>query len=99
MTGLRDVSSGFYVVPRVSGEFVSLEIRQHNDRRAGPGARIDTQSATTTVRARLGEWVDLGGIDTSGAGSRTGPGYAARNRESTSQRIRIKVECPDCSPP
>jgi hypothetical protein len=99
VTGLRDVSSGFYVVPRVSGEFVSLEILQHDDRRAGAGGRIDTQRATTTVRARLGEWVDLGGIDTSGSGSRTGLGYATRNRESTTQQIRVKVECLDCSPP
>jgi len=96
VTGLRDVSSGFYVVPRVSGEFVSLEILQHNDRRAGAAARIDTQRVGTTVRARLGEWVDLGGIDTSGSGSRTGLGYSARNRELATQQIRVKVECPDC---
>jgi hypothetical protein len=99
VTGLRDVSSGFYVVPRVSGEFVSLEIMQHDDRRTGAGGRIDTQRANTTVRARLGEWVDLGGIDTSGSGSRTGLGYATRNQESTTQQIRVKVECLDCSPP
>jgi type II secretory pathway component GspD/PulD (secretin) len=96
VTGLRDVSSGFYVVPRVSGEFVSLEILQHNDRSAGTAARIDTQRVGTTVRARLGEWVDLGGIDTSGSGSRTGLGYSARNRELATQQIRVKVECLDC---
>ena len=99
VTGLRDVSSGFYVVPRVSGEFVSLEILQHDDRRAGAGGRIETQRATTTVRARLGEWIDLGGIDTSGSGNRTGLGYAVRNQESTTQHIRVKVECLDCLPP
>lgn len=99
VTGLRDVSSGFYVVPHVSGEFVSLEILQHDDRRAGAGGRIDTQRATTTVRARLGEWVDLGGIDTRGSGSRTGLGYATRNQESTTRQIRVKVECLDCRSP
>ena len=96
VTGLRDVSSGFYVVPHVSGEFVSLEILQHDDRRTGAGGGVDTQRATTTVRARLGEWVDLGGIDTRGSGSRTGLGYATRNQESTTQQIRVKVECLDC---
>ncbi len=99
VTRLQDVSSGFYVVPRVSGEYVSLEILQHDDRPAGAGGRIDTQRASTTVRARLGEWVDLGGIDTSGSGSRTGLGYATRNQESTTQQIRVKVECLDCSSP
>jgi hypothetical protein len=99
VTGLRDVSSGFYVVPRVSGEFVSLEILQHNERRAGSTARTDTQRVGTTVRARLGEWVDLGGIDTSGSSSRTGLGYAARNSELATQQIRVKVECLDCGSP
>jgi type II secretory pathway component GspD/PulD (secretin) len=99
VTGLRDVSSGFYVVPRVSGEFVSLDILQRNDRSAGAANRIDTQRVGTTVRARLGEWVELGGIDTSGTGSRTGLGYSARNREVATQQIRVKVECLDCGSP
>ena len=98
VTGLQDVASGFTVVPRLSGEYVSLEILQHNDRPAGAGGRIDTQRAATTVRARLGEWVELGGIDTSGAGSRTGLGYATRNQELATQQIRVKVECLDCQP-
>ena len=96
VTRLQDVSSGFYVVPRLSGEYVSLEILQHDDRHAGVGGRIDIQRASTTVRARLGEWVDLGGIDTGGAGSRSGLGYATRNQDLTTQQIRVKVECLDC---
>jgi len=99
VTGLRDVSSGFYVVPRVSGEFVSLEILQRDDHRAGSAARIDTRRVGTTVRARLGEWVELGGIDTTGSGSQTGLGYATRNREVATQQIRVKVECLDCGSP
>jgi hypothetical protein len=99
VTRLQDVSSGFYVVPRLSGEYVSLEILQHDDRRAGAGGRIDTQSAGTTVRARLGEWVELGGIDTGGSGSRSGIGYATRDAEHATQQIRVKVECLDCQAP
>jgi len=99
VTGLRDVSSGFYVVPHLSGEYVTLEILQHDDRIAGAGGRIDTRHVATTVRARLGEWVELGGIDTSGAGSRTGLGYGARNQELATQQIRLKVECLDCDSP
>jgi type II secretory pathway component GspD/PulD (secretin) len=98
VTRLQDVSSGFYVVPRLSGEYVSLEILQHDDRRAGAGGRIDTQSAGTTVRARLGEWVELGGIDTDGSGSRSGIGYATHDAEHATQQIRVKVECLDCPP-
>jgi type II secretory pathway component GspD/PulD (secretin) len=99
VTRLQDVSSGFYVVPRLSGEYVSLEILQHDDHTAGVRGRIDTQRASTTVRARLGEWVELGGIDTSGAGSRDGLGYATRNRQFATRQIRVKVECLDCRSP
>jgi type II secretory pathway component GspD/PulD (secretin) len=98
LTRLQNVSSGFYVVPRLSGEYVSLEIIQHDDRHAGVGGRIDTQRASTTVRARRGEWVELGGIDTSGSGSRSGLGYANRSQQLATQQIRVKVECLDCPP-
>jgi len=96
VTRLQDVSSGFYVVPRLSGDSVSLEILQHNDRRAGGG--VDTQSAGTVVRARLGEWVELGGIDSSDAGSRTGLGHSVSGRDLNTQQIRVKVDCLDCQP-
>jgi type II secretory pathway component GspD/PulD (secretin) len=99
VTRLQDVSSGFYVVPRLSGEYVSLEILQHDDRTAGAGGRIDTQRASTTVRARLGEWVELGGIETGGNSNRTGLGYGTRTRQLATQQIRIKVECLDCGSP
>jgi hypothetical protein len=93
---LQDVSSGFYVVPRLRGEYVLLDILQQNERPAGTVGRIHTQRASTTVRARLGEWVNLGGIDTGGVGSRTGLGYATRNKALATQQIRVKVECLDC---
>jgi hypothetical protein len=98
VTRLQDVSSGFHVVPRLSGEYVTLEIFQHDDRPGGARGRIDTRRASTTVRARLGEWVELGGIDSAGSGSQTGLGYAYRNQELASQQIRVKVECLDCLP-
>lgn len=98
VTRLEDVSSGFYVVPRLSGDSaVSLEILQHDDRRAG--GSIDTQRAGTVVRARLGEWVELGGIDSSDAGSRAGLGHSTSGRVLNTQQIRVKVDCLDCPPP
>lgn len=99
VTRLQEAGSGFYVVPRLNGGYVTLEIQQRDDRHAGAGGRIDTQRASTTVRARLGEWVELGGIDTGGSGSQTSLGYANRSRELTSQQIRVKVECLDCRSP
>lgn len=98
VTRLQEAGSGFYVVPRLSGDYVTLEIRQRDDRLAGAGGRIDIQHASTTVRARLGEWVDLGGIDDAGSGSQGGLGYSNRRRQVANQQIRVKVECLDCTP-
>lgn len=60
----RDVGQGFSVVPRLSGQRVSLEISPQADQLAhsSPGA-INTQRLTTTVSGRLGEWIELGGSD------------------------------------
>ena len=96
-TQLQDVNSGFYVVPRVHGDEVTLEIMQHDDR---PGERrgvIDTQTTGTAVRGRLGEWVELGGVDTSDSNRQGGPGQAVNSQASTVQGIQVKVECLDCS--
>jgi type II secretory pathway component GspD/PulD (secretin) len=95
-TQLQDVTSGFYVVPRLQGGEVTLEIVQHDDK---PGQRrgvIDTQSAGTVVRGRLGEWVELGGVDTSGSNREGGLGQSVNSQQSNIRDIRVKVECLDC---
>jgi hypothetical protein len=59
----RDVSTGFQVVARLSGDQVILDIlpqRQAAAAGAVPGA-VSTQQIATTVRGRIGEWIDLGG--------------------------------------
>ena len=59
----REVSTGFQVVVRLSGDEVMLDIlpqRQAIAQGAGPGT-VDTQQLSTTARGRLGEWIDLGG--------------------------------------
>jgi hypothetical protein len=96
VTELHDASSGFYVVPRVNGDFVTLEIQQRDDR---PGMRrgyINTQSVATAVRGRLGEWIGLGGIDTSTNNSQRGLGHSIASQGSDVQQIEVRVECLDC---
>lgn len=95
-TQLQDVTSGFYVVPRLQGGEVTLEIVQHDDK---PGQRrgvIDTQSAGTVVRGRLGEWLELGGVDASGSNREGGLGQSVNSQQSNIRDIRVKVECLDC---
>lgn len=66
-----DVITGFEVLPRVSGDRVTLHVRPQKN---SPGARgtINVQTADTVLSARLGEWIELGGADTSDADSSSG---------------------------
>jgi hypothetical protein len=60
----RDVDSGFYVRPRLTGDGgVVLDIEPFEQALRGDG-RIEVQRAATTLTARLGEWVTLAGADT-----------------------------------
>ena len=95
-TQLRDATSGFYVVPRVSGERVMLEIQQHDDRPGRYPGVIEVQTADTVMRGRLGEWISLGGID---SGSRSHSGGLANSQTSSHsviEQIEGLVQCLDC---
>ena len=95
-TQLQDVTGGFYVVPRLNGDEVTLEIMQHDDRPGQRHGAINTQNIGTAVRGRLGEWVELGGVDTSSNSQEGGLGQAVNSQASDVQGIKVKVECLDC---
>ena len=58
----RDVSSGFYVIPRLSGDRVTLLIAPRLEKMSPQqGGQIDIQSVETTASGRLGEWIHIGG--------------------------------------
>lgn len=58
--------SGFWVLPRLHGDQVTLMIFPYTSRVApGPVPTFDVQSAETTVSGRLGQWIAIGGIDQS----------------------------------
>ena len=81
----RDTGSGFEVVPRLAGSGVILEILQ----------RRPNQLASSTVNARLGEWVELAGVNESSARDDRGIGSASGRRASESRRVWVKVEALD----
>ena len=59
----KDAVTGFYVLPRVRGDNVILEVSPFksslND--SGVGG-IDTQSANTVISGRIGQWLPIGGV-------------------------------------
>lgn len=88
-----DAGTGFYVRPQVSGERVTLTIRTARDRFTGDRrGSIETQSVNTQVSARLGEWVEIGGVAEQGA--RSSSGILQRGSTNVDERraVFLKVE-------
>ena len=90
----QDITSGFYVTPRLTGNNkVSLQVQPHyrtiNEERAGT---IDVQESDTTVEAKLGEWIQIGGIDTDANSKDSGILSTSRNSNNIRSDIFIKVD-------
>lgn len=90
-TSYRDVTSGFYVRPRISGDRVTLEIVPQNNTVDEHG-RINVQQVNTVVSGRLGEWMELGGINQSRSGSQSGTVYSSQEQGSDQRQIMLKVD-------
>jgi type II secretory pathway component GspD/PulD (secretin) len=91
-TSFRDLSSGFLVTPRVNGELVVLEIEQQQegiDRGQIRGQRLATQ-----LGARLGEWVQLGGLSESATSESRGMLTRSYQTRSDERSIWVKVDAP-----
>jgi len=56
-----EATTGFEVIPRLTGNQVVLSVSPWSDRMNGRG-QIETRNAQSTIRINLGEWVELGGI-------------------------------------
>lgn len=58
---VRDMATGFEVTPRLSGDYVTLEIAAQKESAGVRSGRMQGQRTSSTVSARLGEWVDIAG--------------------------------------
>ena len=90
----QDVTSGFYVTPRLTGNGkVSLHVQPHyrtaNDERSGS---VDVQEVDTTVETNLGEWVQIGGVDTDSKSKDGGILSTSRNSSNIRSALYIKVD-------
>ncbi|GAB4348197.1 MAG: secretin N-terminal domain-containing protein [Gammaproteobacteria bacterium] len=89
----RELRTGVAVIPRLSGDRVTLEITTRRDALSPSGAgRIDTGGIQTTVSGRLGEWIELGGISETRNGKREGIIYRSTRKGETTGRVLIRVE-------
>jgi type II secretory pathway component GspD/PulD (secretin) len=88
----KDVSSGFEVRPRLSGEHVTVDIRPFRARPANSGGAIDTSSLITTVSGSLGEWIELGGVVEENRSSSRGIVHSTGQRDVQRMRLDIRID-------
>jgi type II secretory pathway component GspD/PulD (secretin) len=89
----KDAITGFYVLPRIRGDNVILEVSPVKSSRSNTGGdNIDTQSARTTITGGVGEWLFIGGVTghLERAQSTTGTTIATQSRGNTG--IWIKAD-------
>lgn len=90
-TRYQDVTRGFYVLPRVNGNMVTLDLMPQNNR-PGPGGSIELQQVSTSVSGRLGEWIPVGGISDQGSSTTSGVGRYASRGTANASTIWVRVE-------
>ena len=89
----QQLSSGFYALARTQGDQVVVDISPQREVLDPRGSgRVQTTSLITTVRGRLGEWLELGG--TAQQRSHNGGGLlrSTRSKDDTQQTLWMKVE-------
>ncbi len=89
----REVGTGFHVLPRVTGDNVTLDINPQHDtlNQQLPGA-INTQHVATTVSGRLGEWIEIAGLDQDRSRGQSVLLGRASSSGTDNRRVLIKVE-------
>lgn len=87
------ITSGFRVLPRVNGDMVTLSIKPER-KSAGPqpGGAYNVTGVETTLRAKFGEWVEIGGNRQDSSSTNRGIGYGRQSGGAERQRIFVKIE-------
>lgn len=87
----REANRGFYALPRIHGERVTIEIHQQDDSPSQRTGHFNTQHASTIVSGALGEWISLGGVDQRQARDGSGLGYSAKTARSDERHLSLRV--------
>lgn len=88
----QDIGQGFYAVPHLNGQRVTLEISQHAESPSGRYGAINTQQLSTTVSGRLGEWMELGGVSRQSSQQQNGTLSRSTGDARDQRAVWLKVE-------
>ena len=88
-----DLTTGFYVLPRVSGDQVTVEISPHRMRLGSAGGGVvDGQRADTVLSGQLGDWIVVASSADSDVARESGTVYSTRRRGEVHRLILVRVE-------
>jgi len=92
-----DMTSGFYVEPRLIGsDQVELKIRtQQNQASTQHYNEIDTATTDSVQIVRLGEWSSIGGTSQDSRSNHGGISHSTQRQSIDNQSLTIKVELVD----
>lgn len=89
----KDIHSGFYVLPRVHGDQVTLDINPYKEKRSQEfSGAYETSSASTTITGPLGQWLPIGGVTEQSQNTRSDMTSYIATRSGDDKRIWIKAE-------
>jgi hypothetical protein len=89
----RNADTGFYAVPRLSGDRVTVSIRTRRDSVTdADSGTLGVQRIDTVLSGRLGEWLEIGGAGQESTRSDSGTGYRSSSLGFDDRRVFMKVE-------
>ena len=91
-TQTRQVRSGFYVTPHLRDRSVLLEISPQQQTPGNQHGQVTSQSLNTQIVVPLGEWFDLGGVNTASSSNSTSIGSRNAQAGASTTSIQVKVE-------
>lgn len=92
-TVFKNVTTGFYVKPRIHGDSVTLQVRPFKNSVANSSSgSIETQSANTTITGRIGEWLKIGGVTEHSSSTQSGTLSYSSSKSSRKDRIWIRAD-------
>jgi len=88
----HNIGTGFYVLPRLNGNQVNLEISPYREVLTGSGHTTNVQRASTTVSGQLGDWIFVGGATQAAATTQSGILSRSKSRTDHQFGIYLKVD-------
>ena len=89
----KDVNTGFYVLPRVHESQVILDVSPFKQSQSKTrGGDINTQSASTQITGKLGQWLAIGGTTEQVQRSSTSIGTSHSTQSRNNESIWIKAD-------